>query len=350
MFFKEYSHMENDYKILKLNKIQEILSDKSVEFVALEKIHGTNFSFITDGNNVSCCRRSNIINPDENFYCWEIILEKYKPNIIELFNLVKQNLNLNICQIQLYGELYGGSYPGIENKKKAKRVQKGVYYSNSNEFACFDLKYWGLNLTPGSNLNPNSDENIKYLDWENLEKIAGLAKIPIVPIIQKGSWEQISKLNPKFESEVYKRHQLEKIDSNWAEGYVIKPLKEIYLDDKKQERLIWKFKNPSFLEVIKTKCTDQVGSKLDPKLDPSLNLLIKLQEYVNSNRYDNVVSKVIDGTSVSTIVELFYNDVWVDFIGDLESEQIILDDEDKKACGSKLRGLANKFVRSRYNK
>jgi hypothetical protein len=53
--------MDNDYKILKCDLVQEILSNKSLEFVAMEKIHGTNFSFVSDGNKVNCCRRSDIL-------------------------------------------------------------------------------------------------------------------------------------------------------------------------------------------------------------------------------------------------------------------------------------------------
>lgn len=43
MLFNQYTHVDNDYKILKCNLVQEILLDKSLEFVAMEKIHGTNF-------------------------------------------------------------------------------------------------------------------------------------------------------------------------------------------------------------------------------------------------------------------------------------------------------------------
>lgn len=85
MEFRSYSHMENEYKILKSEKIQEILSDDTIEFVALEKIHGTNFSFLTDGIQIQCCRRSDILKPDESFYNWQNILNNYKFKIIKLF-------------------------------------------------------------------------------------------------------------------------------------------------------------------------------------------------------------------------------------------------------------------------
>ena len=52
MSFNEYQHMENDYKFLKFQKVNNILSNNELEFVAMEKIHGTNFSFICDGVDV----------------------------------------------------------------------------------------------------------------------------------------------------------------------------------------------------------------------------------------------------------------------------------------------------------
>ena len=48
------------------------------------------------------------------------------------------------------------------------------------------------------------------------------------------------------------------------------------------------------------------------------------------------------------ILELFYNDIWVDFTSDLDILGTKLEDDDKKECEKKLKGLANKFVRTRY--
>jgi Rnl2 family RNA ligase len=350
MEFRSYSHMENEYRILNSKVVQEILSDNSLEFIALEKIHGTNFSFITDGIEVQCCRRSDVLQPDESFFNWQNTLNKYKSNIIKLFELVKEKLSLDIIQIQLYGELYGGNYPQVEKINGHKTIQKGIYYSNSNEFAGFDLKYF---IKSDSNIENCENEDIcenlelyeKYLNWDLFEQVIMEVSIGIVPVIYRGKWNDLNKLNPKFESEVYKLHGLPKIHNNWAEGFVIKPIREIYLK-KDQERLIWKFKNPSFLEIVKT------GNEKD-KLDKEQNihqnpLLYKLERYVCENRYDNVVVKVIEGVTVDKVVELFYLDVWVDFTDDLVLDGFVLTDIDKKECEKKLRGLANKFVRTRY--
>jgi hypothetical protein len=48
-----------------------------------------------------------------------------------------------------------------------------------------------------------------------------------------------------------------------------------------------------------------------------------------------VVSKVIEGTQVDKVVELFYNDIWVDFTSDLDILDTKLEDDDKKECEKK---------------
>lgn len=345
MMFYEYSHMDNDYKILKYNKILEIIQSGDMELVALEKIHGTNFSFITDGTDVVCCRRSDILKPDENFYSYKNILTKYKDKILNLFDkikkIIKEKYNLDIIQIQLYGELYGGNYPGVETSIGSKSVQKGIYYSNSNEFAAFDLKYWIDNNNNDTNIDTNINKELcmtKYFDWDEFEIILQDVSIPIVPVISKGKWNIISQLNPKFESIVYKSHNLPPISSNYAEGYVIKPTKEVRYG-KNNERLMWKFKNPSFSEISKDKNKEENKTVLH---------LTKLEQYVNENRFNNVVSKVVEGTKVDKVVELFYIDIWTDFIDDLSISNIELEKNNKKELEKKLRTLTNKFVRTIY--
>lgn len=339
MLFNQYTHMDNDYKILKCDLVQEILSDKSLEFVAMEKIHGTNFSFVSDGNKVNCCRRSDILGPDENFYSYQTILDKYISNVIELFEktakLIKKKYNKEIIQIQLYGELYGGNYPGIEKKHCSKMVQKGIYYYNSNEFAAFDLKYW---------TTLDDKEKPQYLDWNDFVPLLNYTSIPIVPVILQGSWADVSNLNPKFESVVYLTHGLPKLPSNYAEGYVIKPVKEIRFGVN-SDRLIWKFKNPNFSEISKNSSTKSNKSN-NQLVNP---LVSRLETYICETRYDNVITKVVENTSVDKVVELFYNDVWIDFTDDLVLDSISLNDVDKKELEKKLKGFANKFVRTRYS-
>ena len=60
-------------------------------------------------------------------------------------------------------------------------------------------------------------------------------------------------------------------------------------------------------------------------------------------------TKIVDDTKVEILVNLFYNDVWNDFIDDILFEKIELSVDEKKELEKKLKSIANKFVRSRYN-
>jgi hypothetical protein len=93
------------------------------------------------------------------------------------------------------------------------------------------------------------EDEPEYLDWDVLEEFISHTSFQTVPIIKKGKLSELTLLNPKFESEVYKIHSLPKLESNYAEGLVIKPVTNIYIG-KSTERLIWKFKNPSFSEIV----------------------------------------------------------------------------------------------------
>jgi Rnl2 family RNA ligase len=338
MSFNEYQHMENDYKFLKLNDVKNILSDNTLQFVALEKIHGTNFSFICDGINVLPCRRTDILKLEDNFFNYQTIFNKYKKDVMCLFeivkNLIKDKFDKNITQIQLYGELYGGLYPNVKKIIGSKMVQKGIYYSNTNDFMAFDIKYKYI-----------EENKIKstFLDWDYFLQSIYLTSIPIVPILLNGGWDEISKLNPKFESIVYKKHNLPKIDNNFSEGFVIKPTKEIIFGED-NTRLIWKFKNPSFLEIIST--NDKKISTISPKIVNSN--LTKLEKYVNENRYNNIKAKVLEDSEVSIVIDLFYNDIWNDFVDDIQFEKIELKNNEEQELKKKLKGFVNKFVRSRY--
>lgn len=76
--------------------------------------------------------------------------------------------------------------------------------------------------------------------------------------------------------------------------------------------------------------------------------MARLEQYVCENRFDNVVTKIIEGTLANKVVELFYSDIWTDFTDDLKLDMIELELTDKKELEKKLKGLANKFVRTRY--
>jgi Rnl2 family RNA ligase len=295
------------------------------QYVAMEKIHGTNFSFISDGKDVKTCRRSAVLQSGEGFHSHQIFLETYRDKILKLFQLLLEN-GFKVSKIQLYGELYGSYYPGC--KTTNSKVQSGIYYSNKLEFAAYDLK-----IDSG------------FVDWIDFESFMKQCEIPVVPVLAIGTFEEIFGLNPEFESVVYQMHGMKKIDFNFAEGFVAKPLTEIL--NEKGERFIWKCKNRKFSEILKS------GKKNTMKANASsfeeIELAITLQTYVNMNRYNNVRTKALNDESVDTIIDMLIEDAWKDFFDD-HKETLQTDSATGKKLMDILRRLANKFVRPIYKK
>lgn len=338
--FQEYPRIRNSHDILKYQPVKETIStleklsdDREPTFVALEKIHGTNFSFISDGENVVACRRTAILKEDESFHHFQQILAQYKQSMIDLFvstqQYMKTQYQLNIQEIQLFGELYGGCYPGVDKIPQVKMIQKGVFYSNTNDFAAFDLRFTTV------------EKDVHFMNWNDFEIIMNMnTNIRVVPIMLKGSWDQVSTLNPVFESIVYQFHDLPQVVNNWAEGYVIKPLKESSYDET-NERLIWKLKHPDFSEMVKCSETKKPKPKSN---DGGLNYDL-LESFINQNRYDNVRSKALDTVTVQEMVQMFQEDVWKDF----DVSNASYNKEDEKMYQKKLRTLSNIFVRARFS-
>ena len=64
---------------------------------------------------------------------------------------------------------------------------------------------------------------------------------------------------------------------------------------------------------------------------------------------NQVISVLIWNDSDKNHVNLFYNDVWNDFNDDILFEKMEPSVSEKKELEKKLKSIANKFVRIRYN-
>ena len=119
MQFKKYNSIDNSYREKTVRYIKQGGFDK-VPWVAQEKIHGCNMSFIIDDDGkISCAKRSGFIKEGENFFNYELVKEKYQQSFNDFY---KDKGGGWI----FYGELYGGGYdhPDVKNEN-VKRIQKG---------------------------------------------------------------------------------------------------------------------------------------------------------------------------------------------------------------------------------
>lgn len=335
--FTEYEHMENHYNVMKMLGSDVVTG---IQFIALEKIHGTNYSFLCDGVNVTPCKRSSSLGSDRSYYGHGEPFMRYKQDIITIFEHIKTSYS-NIKQIQLYCELFGGKFKG-KTEKGYKCVQRNTNYLASNEIMAYDLK-----LT-------FDDDSFEYYDMSKLIDMFSMLTLSLrlVPIVKIGTLDEIMALNPKFITYVPKLFGLEELADNFAEGYVVKPVNEMKFSD--DTRLVFKYKNPSFSEVV----ADEEIKPVEKTMTFQQIYLEKLKVYVTENRFNNLVTKHIDDWLNATItrdMELlligkFADDIKVDFIKDHElNEDYNLDylTASEKALNGFLTGFVKKMIRNR---
>lgn len=322
-----YSSLTNHYEtnmIERMKKIKPQIEDE--EWIATEKIHGANFSFFVDSTDqMICCKRSGPIKSNENFYSHGSLLEKYGENIKKMVSEIKQDTKAE--SVQVFGELFGGYYPGCESKSKP--VQKGVYYCPENEFMVFDICIF---------LTIDEEFRKLYLDQDRVLDLCAKFNVPVCKPLHRGSLEKLLKLDPVFESTIYKEFNLDRVEDNIAEGYVFKPNKNIPTHI---GRAVIKYKNDKFSEKISR------NIKLEAKEeDPDIEKWVKeLATYVNKNRFDAVVSKLSeeDRMNINKMIGL----VTKDSIDELVRENDELGEKDKKfikTLGGKARSIFAKEI------
>jgi len=311
--YHQYQSIENvsGKSLDNIKKSQDYLNIGNQIWFASEKIHGTNFSFTTDGTEVKCGRRQSYLGEDElnKFYGCDVIFNKYRNNVIELFNEQNRRYNgqLKMKTLQIFGELYGGGYEGY--KSKTKPIQREVQYCPDVQFIAFDIYV--------------TSESGKGF-YESLNEVIDLCNevsIPVVDILHEDSLETLVELNPTFLTTIPKRFGLPDIENNFAEGYVLRPSFECYTD--KGERVILKLKSPQFKEHHSSK---KMSVEIDVGLDDEqLRLCNHIAQYITESRLVNVKSKLMPDEKIQKIHGLFVNDAIEDA---MKSESIT--DEDKE--------------------
>ncbi|CUE61637.1 RNA editing ligase, putative [Bodo saltans] len=132
----------------------------SQEWVAIEKVHGTNFGiYLMDETTVRFSKRSGLMDPNENFFGYHVLVDEFTAQIRILCDLIKQKFNVHkIGRVVLNGELFGARYKHplvpkstkwctLPNGKKfplsGVRIQNEPFpqYSPELHFFAFDLKY-----------------------------------------------------------------------------------------------------------------------------------------------------------------------------------------------------------------
>lgn len=327
--FKKYPSIENTYRKKSIEIIKSVVSEDQ-EFAVLEKIHGANFSFWSDGVKVTAAKRSGPIETGSSFYnCWPVV-ERYKKDVLALTRYLIQRDGVE--SVAVFGELCGGAYnhPDVE-KFNVKAVQKGVQYCPNQEFIAFDVMVDG-----------------KFIDFHDAFITLSSFEIPTAPVMHTGYLDECLDFMNEFQTNVPEIFDLPPIEGNTCEGVVVRPVNEITLPN--GNRLILKNKNEKFSE----KKSEPQRPRKPVEAESELLILMKrkLEAYINENRLLNAISKLgeMQRGDFSKMVRILSNDALEEFTKD-ENEMLNTAEKSdivklKKYLGSQSVGVVKEFIKT----
>ncbi|WP_298517047.1 RNA ligase, Rnl2 family [uncultured Kordia sp.] len=328
--FKKYNSIENTYREKATEQVYLHGYGDDV-FVVQEKVHGANFSFITDGNSIQVAKRTSVIAEDENFNNYNYVLNKYEKAIITLFKLVKKDFPETEI-MTVFGEIFGGSYPHPEVEKinGMVRIQKGVFYSPENDFYAFDIC---LNHT-------------QYLDVTIANTYFSAVGMFYAKTLFTGTFSECMAYSNTFESKVHEWLHLPSIENNVCEGTIIKPLVSKRFGN--GQRVIFKNKNEKWSEKSHEKRSRvSKPSAIEVLSETEKELMNTLLSYVNENRLMNVQSKIGEFSPKQTgkTIGMLAKDALEDFVKDHESDWNTMEKQHQKVMTKILNKEASNVVK-----
>jgi Rnl2 family RNA ligase len=299
-------------------KISQTLAQVSLgdsRWIATEKIHGAQFVVATEGSTVAFGKRKAWLEHDEPFFGWQALRNELE--------LAVRNFHAELarsCSLYMYGELFGGSYP--DGKTPAlpgiSAVQTGIWYSPTLQYAAFDVL-----LVEDEHAEP------RFMAHHELEALAEVVELRTVPVLGRGSRNELMRLSVRFETRVPELLGLAPLSANVAEGLVLKPDLEIEAG----QRPIVKRKIPEFDEL-----QFDESQPFDAAAHLSLPELLQwAEQMVNPPRIASARSKV--GEKREAVIEEAVLDVWVDLEAMFPRRMRGLDEDEEAELRSALLEL-----------
>jgi Rnl2 family RNA ligase len=297
MKFKRYSSIEQVYREVFIDKIT--LKGPGLtaeEWCVTEKAHGANFSFlIGKEGKLTVAKRSGLVKPDEKFYNYKRVVDKYGKVMQKIADLV---ISKSDDLVQIYGELIGGNYPhpNVDKIKGVGIVQKGIYYTPDQDFYLFDIAV-----------------NDKFVDYLLVDKIASDFNIPHAIIAFNGTFSECTKWSAEHnadQSRIHEQFGLPTIEDNIREGNVLKPFVSKYIGE---SRVILKDKNEKWKE--KEQRSKREKKPPEPLSEGATAYYQEALTYITQNRLENVISKIgsITQKDFGKLLGLFVKDALEDF-------------------------------------
>jgi Rnl2 family RNA ligase len=330
MIFKTYNAIENAYQARVIEQIRMQGFGDEV-FIVQEKVHGANFSFFTDGKEIKIAKRTAFIEQDEKFFNAHQILERYRKNVIEVFQKVK-TIHPDVETVVIYGELFGGGYKHkeVEPVKDAVKVQKGIEYAPHNEFYAFDIKLNG----------------ITYLNTDVVNQIFEEVGFFYAKILFQGTLEDTLRFPNVFNSKIPAWLGLPELEDNMCEGTIVKTLKTKYFGN--GARIILKNKNEKWVE--KSKMVKKEAKTVQKQVhfsEKAQEIWEEIQKYATVNRLNNVISKIgeFEPKMIGKVIGLFAQDILEDFEKDFPAAFTAIEKEEQKRINKKLNSLVIDFIK-----
>ena len=334
--FKKYSSIENHFYKDYLDQVREQVP-ADMQWVVQEKVHGTNTSFLCDGNDVKFAKRTSILGDDEKFYDYQEILEEYRDKVLSLYGRVCSQ-HKDVASISVFGELFGGAYPhpDVQRIGRLTLIQKGVFYTPSHEFYGFDIYAF-------------TNDGGYYLSVDEANALFEAEGFFYARSLFTGSLDECLKHPNQFHSKIAEWLGLPAIDDNICEGIVIRPVTPYYL--RTGSRALIKSKNEKFAEK---KSVKRRNKQLEQQVEYSKELT-ELQglvdSFVNENRLANVVSHIGEvrmPADLGKLIKEMSYDVVEDFLKDHSALYNVIDKSEIKIFNKELNKKISSLVKKVY--
>ena len=303
-------------------KIPRALADGPMvggPWVATEKVHGAQLVVGCDGERVRVGKRKAWLAEDEPFFGWQLLRARLDHGIRAI------HAALGGGAVYVYGELFGGAYPHpeVDALPGLEPVQTGIWYAPSLHFAAFAL----VELPVGE----GESEIASHTQLETLAAEAGLAT---VPVLARGTRQELTRLPVCYATTVPEQLGLPPIADNVAEGFVMCPDARMAAD----ARPVVKHKIPEFDEAR----FDQ-SVPFDQGVHLSVDeLLAWAGQMCNPMRVASARSKV--GAKAEAIIDEVVLDVWVDLEDLFPRRMTLLTEDDERGLREGLLALARREV------
>ena len=328
--FKKYSSIENSFDEAYMEKVRNHTS-VGTRFVVQEKVHGSNCSFLCDGEQIQFAKRTAVVAEGEDFYQWQELVGRYRERIFKVYQILKERFPA-LLSIIVYGELFGGAYPhkDVGRIGAMSAIQKGVYYCPGHDFYGFDIYVY-------------LPEKAFYLDVDIVNRIFAEAEFLYAETLFEGTLDECLAQPNAFQSTLYQHFGLPKIEDNICEGIVIRPKEPLYIPN--GARIIIKSKNARFAEKKAVKHAPKVPRAI---ADEVAELFTLAEGYFTASRLDNVKSHIGEVSfpkDLGRVSGLLAKDVLNDFLKEHAEPYNNLAKQEQKTLNGLLSKRAIDFIK-----